>query len=42
MAQETMMPAVFVRTADVNDDFESPDNDISQPTEIGPVNSAAV
>ena len=42
VAQETMMPAVLVGTADVNDDFESPDNDISQPTEIGPVNSATV
>jgi hypothetical protein len=42
VAQETMMPAVLVCTADDNDDFESPDNDISRPTEIGPVNSATV
>ncbi len=36
------MPAVLVGTADVNDDFEGPDNIISPPTEIGPVNSSTV
>ena len=40
-AQETML-AVLVEIADVNDDIESPDNIISPPTEIGPVNSATV
>ncbi len=42
VAQETMMPAVLVGAADVNDDFESLDNKISPPKEIGPVNSATV
>jgi hypothetical protein len=42
VAQETMMPAVLVGTADVNEDVESHDNSISPPTEIGSVNSATV
>ncbi len=42
VAQETMIPAVLVGGADVNDDFKSLDNIISPPTEIGSVNSATV
>jgi hypothetical protein len=41
-ARGTMMPAILVGTADVNDDFKSPDNKISLPTEIRPVYSAMV
>ena len=42
MAQETMMLAVLVGAADVNDDYKSPDKKISPPTEIGTINNARV
>ena len=42
MAQETMMLAVVVGAADVNDDYKSPDKKISPPTEIGTINNARV